>query len=99
MLLKHLVRFPSVLLLVCVIGCSSGPKVTLANFEKIKDEMTLPEVESILGRGVEQPMAGGGAPNVLGAAPPKKIVWQDGDKSIIILFSNDKVLSKEKKGF
>lgn len=49
-------------------GCG-GSKVTKANYEKIKDGMTLAEIEGILGKGTEQASSNtGGAVAVPGAS-------------------------------
>ena len=46
----------AVLLALCVLaaGCAGNKKITQANFEKIKNDMSLSEVEAILGPGDKQ---------------------------------------------
>ena len=91
--------------LACVIclgltGC--GSKVSKANYDKIKDGMSLAEVEGILGKGTEQssasvPGVSAGGVSVPGASA-KGMVWQDGGKMISITFLNDKVMGKAQAG-
>jgi hypothetical protein len=86
-------------------GCS-GSKVIIGNYEKIKDGMSLKEVEGILGTGKEQASSGVNVPGVSagGVSVPgmqmsgKAMVWQDGNKSITVTFINDKVAGKAQSG-
>ena len=95
------------LVLVCLIasGCGAS-KVTKENFAKIKNDMTLQEVEAILGSGSKE----GGDASMMGAqfgvdigasAPPPSTVdykWERGNKSITVTFRNGKVVAMKNSG-
>jgi hypothetical protein len=97
------------LLLVCscliAAGCGAS-KITKENFAKIKNDMTLQQVEAILGSGSKQ---GGDASNVgaqfgvdigAGAPPPSTVdyLWERGNKSITVTFRNGKVVASKNSG-
>ena len=75
-------------------GC--GSKVSKDNYDKIKDGMTLKEVEGLLGKGEVQTDLGGSIGSVTGSA--KVVRWSDGDKSITVTFVNDKATVKTSSG-
>jgi hypothetical protein len=77
-------------------GDSNGGKVTKANYDKVKDGMTISEVERILGKGTEQASSNTGGGNLQMSG--KVMIWQDGMKSISITFVNDKVMVKAQFG-
>ena len=77
-----------------VMGC--GSKVSKENYEKIKDGMSLADVEKLLGEGEVQGGAAGAIANLGGSA--KMYKWTDGDKVITITFVNDKVSLKASSG-
>ncbi len=96
-----------VLLALCLLltGCRKS-KVTQENFEKIKNDMTLAQVEAILGEGTSQ---GGDGSNVAaqfgvdvtGGAPASstvEYVWESGKKSITVTFRGGKVVAKKSSG-
>lgn len=66
-----------------------GGDVSAANYAKIKTGMSLREVEKILGPGEELSSSGEGN---------SAMVWQDGFKTISVIFIKNKVLSKSKVG-
>jgi hypothetical protein len=100
-----------VLLALCLAltGCGKS-KITQENFDKIKNDMTLKEVEAILGEGTSQ---GGDGANVAaqvgvdvtgglgGPQGPSTVpyLWEHGKKSITVNFRGGKVVGKEKAGF
>lgn len=86
-------------------GCGAS-KLTKQNLAQIKNDMTLQQVEAILGSGSKQ---GGDASNVgaqfgvdIGAsAPPPSTVdylWERGTKSITVTFRNGKVVASKSSG-
>jgi hypothetical protein len=88
-------------------GCGKS-KVTQQNFEKIKEGMTLQEVEAILGPGQKDEnvdasnVAAQFGVNVGGQEQRGKnlstYVWESRGKTIKVHFLNDKVARKEKEG-
>jgi hypothetical protein len=83
-------------------------KVTKDNFEKIKNDMTVRQVEEILGEGTR---TGGDGANVAGqfgidvtggaSAPSSGMdyMWESGRKSITVTFKQGKVVQKRSSGF
>src|SRR5581483_7779901 len=49
-----------VVMLLCLLVPACKSKINKANFDKIKEGMTLPEVEKILGKGSKEESGGGG---------------------------------------
>jgi hypothetical protein len=97
----------AVLLALCLMltGCRKS-KVTQENYDKIKNDMTLAQVEAILGEGTSQ---GGDGANVAaqfgvdvtGGAPAPSTtdyVWESGNKSITVTFRGGKVVGKKSSG-
>jgi len=87
-------------------GCGKS-KVTQENFEKLEKDMTLEDVEHILGNGT--PAGGDGALiaaqggiDVSGGARASSTVeyiWEIGQNSITVAIRNGKVIQVRKKGF
>ena len=92
----------SALLLATAAGCGGG--VSQSSYDKVTTGMTQAQVEAILGTGKEQtsssmatpPMAVGGM-SVPGMST-KTLTWQDGSKSITVVFKDDKVFTKAESG-
>jgi hypothetical protein len=80
----------AVVFMVAVPGC--GSKVTQENYAKIHSGMTQGEVQSILGK----PTATESSSGLMSGS---KMDWNDGDKSISVVFLDDKVFATTKKGF
>jgi hypothetical protein len=88
-----------------LIGCGKS-KVTKDNFDKIQNDMTLEQVEGILGEG----KAVGGDAAVMpaqvgvdlnaGARPSAtaEYVWESGKQSITVTFRGGKVVQKRSSG-
>src|SRR5438128_1951241 len=92
-----------VLACLAVVGCKS--KITKANFEQVKEGMTLKEVEALLGEGTQQGDASGTAAQFGVNLPPARVsgggqtfIWESGDKKITVIFVQDKVKWKESRG-
>ncbi len=81
--------------LVLFVGCG-GQRVTKGSYAKVKTGMTLSEVEAILGPGTEQGSSDASFGGI--SIDVKSMVWQDEDKIISIMFSQDKVKAKSQIG-
>lgn len=91
----------------CLALAGCGPtKITKANYDKIQNDMTLAQVEEILGSGNRQ---GADATNMgaqfgvdLGASapPPSSVdyVWEKGKTNITVTFRSGKVTGKKFTG-
>jgi hypothetical protein len=86
-------------------GCAKS-KVTKENFEKIKNDMTLEQVEAVLGEGTKMGdaslMAAQVGVDVTGGAGPSSTVdyvWERGNNSITVTFRQGKVVQKRSSGF
>lgn len=77
--------FIACLLCICLLACS---KITQQNFDKIKTNMTMQEVISILGEPTSSESI-----NVAGVSGTSA-VWKDNNAEIDIQFLNDKVAVK-----
>lgn len=75
-------------------GC--GSKITRENYEKIQTQMTLAEVEAILGKG-KAGHTGGVSLDKL-AISGGTYTWEADGKSITVVVLNDKVVTKSHKG-
>ena len=109
MFLSSRVRRPILTLLaLCLLvsGCGKS-KVSKANYDKINNDMSLAEVEAILGKGEKDEgdgsnmaaqvgidVGGGG-----GASPGvENYKWEKGTKEITVMFVKGKVQSKRQSG-
>jgi hypothetical protein len=82
-------------ILVSVSGCI-GSKITRANYDKISTGMKQSEVESVLGSGQKKESAGASL-SMIGVST-EMMHWQDGDRTITIMFVNDQVMMKSQAG-
>src|SRR5438105_2540198 len=100
----------TLLLALCLLlpACGGKSKVSQANYDKLKKDMTLADVEAILGKGTKDDS--GDASNVAAqfavAVPgvqttkrPDTYVWEKSDKKILVCISEGKVVHMEKSGF
>jgi len=75
-------------------GCAA--KVSMENFDKIKNGMTVAEVESVLGKGEKQVSAGLAIGGI--GASVETVVWKADDKQITVQFVDGKVVAKMQTG-
>jgi hypothetical protein len=88
-----------------LIGCGNS-RVTRETFQKIKNDMTLQEVEALLGEGAPQGdgsmVAAQAGVDLSGGAPPpstQDYLWENGKKSITVTFNKqNKVVQKRSEG-
>jgi hypothetical protein len=95
-----------VLMLCLVLPACGKKKVTKANFDQIQNDMTLAEVEKVLGAGTKQEGDGSTMAAQFGVAltpapstrTGETYQWESGNKTITIFFNNGKVASKTQSG-
>lgn len=100
-----------IVVLFCLLAVGCGGKLSIGNYEKIKEGMTESEVQAILGIGEEQASSsinipgqsisvpGGGNVSIKGMSSSAKVVkWESGGKVITITFSDGKVMAKAQFG-
>ena len=102
------VRFVLILLFCLLLPACKG-KINKANYDKIKEGMTLPEVEKILGKGNKETGDGSNVAGQFGvaisAAPTSGggdvYTWESGDSSstIRLTFRDGKLVAKNATGF
>lgn len=88
--MKNLIRVGKLLLCVAVLSLlvACGSKVTPANLDKVKNDMTPAQVQEILGKPTEVKTSG-----FMGLTSTT-YVYKKGDSEIVITFVNDKVMAK-----
>jgi hypothetical protein len=110
-------RARSSLIAVVLVGCLLLPacankKVTKANFDQIKEGMTLADVEAILGKGEKESGGDGGGVAAqagvavggvesMGSRPnsdASTFVWESRDKKITVYFFQGKMRNKTQSG-
>jgi hypothetical protein len=81
-------------------------KVSDESYSKVKEGMSLSQVQGILGEGEKEEASGTSisAAGMAGrsssdASRRQTYSWKDGDRQIIVEFADDKVVSKRKLGF
>ena len=95
------------ILLVCLLLPACKSKVNKANYEKVKEGMTLEEVEKILGKGSKETGDGSNVAGQFGVAIPAAptagggdvYTWESGDNTIRLTFRSGKLVHKQATGF
>jgi len=88
-------RFGALVCCLVLVGCGGGNPLTTANYEKVQTGMSQAEVEAVLGKGEET------SSTSLGGQSGKSLMWKDKSdpaKNVVIMFMNDKVMSKAQIG-
>jgi hypothetical protein len=96
----------AVLSLVCLFLADCG-KISDESYAKVKDGMSLSQVQSILGEGDKEESTGtsistsglAGSSSSALLSRRQTYSWKDGDKQVVIEFADDKLVSKRKIGF
>ena len=99
-------RFVLILLL-CLLLPACKSKVNKANYEKVKEGMTLSEVEKILGKGTKETGDGSNVAGQFGVAIDTPVTvgggdvytWESGDKTLRLTFRSGKLVHKQATGF
>ena len=102
----HVLRLALILAL-CLLVPACKSKVSKLNFEKVKDGMTLDEVEKILGKGTKETGDGSNVAGQFGVAMPsaptvgggESYVWESSAHSITVTLRQGKVVNKRSSGF
>lgn len=100
------VRFV-LLLWVCLLLPACQSKVNKANYEKVKEGMTLEEVEKLLGKGSKETGDGSNVAGQFGVALPSAptsgggdvYTWESGNNTIRLTFRDGKLVHKQATGF
>jgi hypothetical protein len=91
-----------VVLALCLLVGACKSKVTKANYDRIKEGMTLAEVEAILGKGTKDTGDGSNVAGQFGVALPQPAVsgagdiykWEGGAGTITLTFRDGKVVHR-----
>jgi hypothetical protein len=95
------------ILLVCLLLPSCQSKVNKANFDKVKEGMSLEEVEKILGKGSKETGDGSNVAGQFGVAIPSVptsgggdvYTWESTSNTIRLTFRDGKLVHKQATGF
>ncbi len=79
-----------------IISCSNN--INMDNYKKISNDMSVSQVESILGKGESQASSNVDLGEYGGKISTEVMIWQKGTNIISITFSNGKVLAKAQNG-
>ena len=77
---------------------SCSGKLNKDNYDKISNDMSISQVESILGKGESQATSNVNLGEYGGNISSEVMTWQSGTKVISITFSNGKVMAKAQNG-
>ena len=77
---------------------SCSGKLNKDNYDKISNDMSVSQVESILGKGESQASSNVDLGEYGGNISSEVMTWQSGTKVISITFSNGKVFAKAQNG-
>jgi hypothetical protein len=102
----HVIR-PALVLILCLLIPACKSKVSKTNFEKVKEGMTLDEVEKILGKGTKESGDGSNVAGQFGIAVPstptsgggESYLWESSAHSITVTLRQGKVVHKRSTGF
>ena len=94
--MKILIKTVIISFLLFLVSCSG--KLNKDNYNKISNDMSISQVESILGKGESQASSNVDLGEYGGNISSEVMTWQSGTKVISITFSNGKVMAKAQTG-
>ena len=94
--MKNILYTISITITLFLSSCSG--KLNKDNYDKISNDMSISQVESILGKGESQASSNVDLGEYGGNISSEVMTWQSGTKVISITFSNGKVMAKAQKG-
>lgn len=94
--MKNILYTIAVTLTLFLTSCSG--KLNKDNYDKISNDMSISQVESILGKGESQASSNVDLGEYGGNISSEVMTWQSGTKVISITFSNGKVMAKVQYG-
>ena len=90
--------FKSAIISLSIFLVSCTGKLNKDNYDKISNDMSVSQVESILGKGESQASSSVYLGEYGGNISSEVMTWQSGTKVISITFSNGKVMAKAQNG-
>lgn len=94
--MKNILYTISITITLFLSSCSG--KLNKDNYDKISNDMSISQVESILGKGESQASSNVDLGEYGGNISSEVMTWQTGTKVISITFSNGKVMAKAQNG-
>jgi hypothetical protein len=94
--MKNILYTISITIILFLTSCSG--KLNKNNYDKISNDMSISQVESILGKGESQASSNVDLGEYGGNISSEVMTWQSGTKVISITFSNGKVMAKAQNG-
>lgn len=94
--MKILIKIVIISFSLFLASCSG--KLNKDNYDKISNDMSVSQVESILGNGESQASSNVDLGEYGGNISSEVMTWQSGTKVISITFSNGKVMAKAQNG-
>ena len=90
--------FKSAIISLSIFLVSCTGKLNKDNYDKISNDMSVSQVESILGKGESKASSSVDLGEYGGNISSEVMTWQSGTKVISITFSNGKVMAKAQNG-
>lgn len=94
--MKNILYTIAITIILFLTSCSG--KLKKENYDKISNDMSVSQVESILGKGESQASSNVDLGEYGGNISSEVMTWQSGTKVISITFSNGKVMAKAQNG-
>ena len=94
--MKSLIKSFFLVFTLFLVSCSG--KLNKDNYDKLSNDMSVSQVESILGKGESQASSNVDLGEYGGNISSEVIIWQSSTKVILITFSDGKVMNKAQTG-